>query len=330
MKYQNLSSFEKHLQGAAKLPLSRIYLVISSCPYERRKIVEKISAVIGLDVRIKEGDLEDQIAELNTASLFEGKQLLYLDGIDKLKKNGLSLLADYAARPSPFAYLLLGAGSSKQLDDLYAKGKKEMIVCDLSNEKPWDRKDRLKRMLVDEAAKAGKRLSGDAVEYLLENIGLSLPGLEQELVKLITYAGERRELTFQDVQALCGTQKSMTPWQLAEAIVWKENVPQMGKIDLALLMPLLSQTRLQLQHGLVLATLAERGAAHEEIVHHLPAVKPAALDKMLPIVKRRRSVYFKRALDALFEIELMAKNSSFEPDLILDLLMAKFTLYSRL
>ena len=326
MKYQNLASFEKHLQQAAKLHLSRIYLVVASCPYERRKIAEKISAVIGLDMHVKEGQLEEMIAELNTASLFSKEQLLYLDGVDKLKKNGLALLADYVARPSPFAYLLLGAGSSKQLDDLYAKGKKELVVCDLSNEKPWDRKDRLKRALIDEAAKAGKRLKNDAVEHLLENVGLNLLGLEQELVKLITYVGERQELLLHDVQALCGAQKSVLPWQLAEAIVWKENVQQTGKIELALLLPLLSQTRSQLQQGLALAILVERGAAHAEIAHYLPVVKPAALDKMLPIVKRRRSGYFKRALDFLFEIELMAKNSACEPDLIFDLLVAKLTL----
>jgi DNA polymerase-3 subunit delta len=313
MKFQNLSAFEKHLQQGAKLSPSRLYLVISSCPYERRKIVEKIALVLGVKEQIEEASsaqLEEQVAEWNTASLFSGKQLVYLDGVDKLKKNGLAMLAEYAAHPSPFTYLLLGAGSAKPLDDLYTKGKKELIVCDLSNEKPWDRKERLKRMLVEEAAKEGKRLKADAVEYLLENVGLSLAGL--------------------DVQALCGAQKSATPWQLAEAIVWKENpMETMGKIDLTLLFPLIFQMRSQLQNGLMIATLLERGAAHEGISHYLPAVKSAALDRMLPIVKKRRSVYFRRALDSLFEMELMAKNSSFEPDLLLDLLMAKFTLYSR-
>jgi DNA polymerase-3 subunit delta len=281
-------------------------------------------------LHLKEGQLEEAIAELNTVSLFAEKQLLYLDGIDKLKKNGLAPLADYAAEPSPFAYLVLGASSSKSLDDLCAKGKKELIVCDLSNEKPWDRKDRLKRMLVDEATRAGKRFNSDAVEFLLESVGPNLPLLEQELIKLITYAGESKELTFQDVKALCEAQKSVTPWQLAESIVWKENATLPDKIDLSLLMPMLSQTRSQLQQGLVLATLVERKASHEEIAHHLPAVKPAALDKMLPIVGRRRSIYFKRALSTLFEVELMVKNSSMEPDLIFDLLVAKLTLFSRL
>jgi DNA polymerase III delta subunit len=337
LKYQHLSAFEKHLQQAAKVHLSRVFLVVSSCPYERKKIVEKIVAAIRTDQRdfhwhtkdASQGSLEEQINGLNTVSLLSGKQVLYLDGIDKLKKNGLGVLAEYIAHPSPFAYLLLGAGSSKSLSDLYAKGKKELIVCDLSEEKPWDRKDRLRRALMDEATKAGKRLHADAVEYLLENIGLNVSGLEQELVKLITYIDDRREIALQDVHMLCGARKSATSWQLAEAMIWKESLPRSEElIDLATLLSLFSPLRLQLQQGLILAVLVERGASQEEIVHYLPAVKPATLNKMLPIVKRRQSVFFKRALDLLFDIELLTKNSSFEPGLIFDLLQTRIALFS--
>ncbi len=337
MKYQNLSAFEKHLQQAAKVHLSRVFLVISSCPYERKKIVEKIIVAIRTEQRdvhfhtqeASPGSLEEQINGLNTFSLLSGKQVLYLDSIDKLKKNGLVLLAEYVAHPSPFAYLLLGASTSKALSELYAKGKKELIVCDLSEEKPWDRKDRLRRTLLDKAVKAGKQLSGDAVGYLLENIGLNLSGLEQELVKLITYVGDRREITLQDVHVLCGVQKSLNAWQLAEAIVWKESLPRSEEpVDLAMLLSLFSPLRLQLQQGLILSVLVERGAAQEEIVHYLPMVKPAALEKMMLIVKRRHSGFFKRALDLLFDIELLTKNSSFEPGLLLDLVLTKMAVLS--
>lgn len=329
LKFQNLSAFEKHLSQAAKVHLSRIFLVISSCPYERKKIIEKVIAAVKAkhsDLAIhtqdaQQGALEEKIDELNTASLFSGQQLVYLDGIEKLKKNGLALLADYAADPSPFAYLLLGAGSGKGLDDFYDKGKKELIVCDLSSEKPWDRKDRLKHYLIDKVAKVGKRLSGEAAEILLESVGASLPYLEQEADKLITYTGERREISLADVNALCVAQKSENLWQIAEAIVWKESPPKIDE-NSDLLFPLISQVRTQLQNGLMIAILLERGAAHHEITHYLPTVKPATLDRILPIAKARKSPFFRRALDALFDIELMAKNS-IDPALIFDLLNAK-------
>ena len=276
------------------------------------------------------GDLQEQMDGLNTTSLLLGKQVLCLDSIDKLKKNGLSLLAEYAAKPSPFAYLLLGANSGKALGDLYTKGKKELIACDLSDEKPWDRKDRLKRALVDYAGIAGKKLNGDALEHLLENVGLNLPSLEQEVAKLITYVGERREMTLQDVHLLCAAQKSSTLWQLAEAIIWKEGpVKTDEEVDLSLLLPLLAQMRTQLQHGMTLASLIERGVPVGDIPPYCPTLKPASLDKILPIARSRQTPFFKRALDVLFDVELMAKNSSFDPALILDLFLTKITLLKK-
>ena len=176
----------------------------------------------------------------------------------------------------------------------------------------------------------GKHLSGDAVEHLLENVGLNLPGLEQEVEKLITYAGERREITLQDVHTLCAAQKSSTFWQMAEAIVWRDAPSKTDEaLDLSGLLPLMAQLRTQLQHGLSLSVLLEKRTPPGEIAHYFPGVKPAALDKMLPICRARQSPFFKRALDLLFDIELMAKNSSFDPPLILDLFLTKITLLKR-
>jgi DNA polymerase III delta subunit len=335
VKYQNLLAFEKHLDQAAKVQLSRVFLIVSSCPYERKKVVDKIIMAI----RVKEGEIhqqkedatqgkvEERIDALNTASLLAGKEILFLDNIDKLKKNALASLAGYVERPSPFAYLLLGASTSKGLNDLYTKGKKELVSCDLSEEKPWDRKDRLKRWLLDWAAKAGKKLHADAAEYLLEVIGLNLPSLEQEMEKLLTYAYERKELSLHDIYAVCAVQKSFTLWQLAEAIVWREDLPKENdSFDLSDLLPLIAQLRTQLQQGLALSILLEKKIPPKEITHYFPQIKPAALDKMIPVCKRRPSAFFKRSLTALFEAELMAKNSSLEPTWILDSFQSKVAL----
>lgn len=338
MKYQSLLAFEKHLEQAAKVQVSRVFLLVSPCAYERKKILHSVVSAI----RLKEGQfhlhledgiegaVEERIQALNTGSLLEGKQIVYLDNIDKLKKQELTALGEYAAYPSPFAYLILGASSSKGLSELYSKGKKELISCDLSEEKPWERQGRLKRLLLDAAVKEGKRLAGDAVEYLLENVGANLPSLEMELEKLLLYVGERREILLQDVQLLCAAQKSFTPWQFAEAIVWRESLPPVEeKLDLAFLLPLIAQLRTQLQSGLTLAILLERKAPSSEISHYLPQVKPTTLEKMVLGCKARGSAFFKRALDLLFEIELMAKNSSLEPALLLDLFLTKLTLLKR-
>lgn len=278
----------------------------------------------------EEKSLEEWMIWLNTPSLFSRKQVLYLDGIDKWKKNDLGSLALYAANPSAFSYLLLGAHSAKGLTELCAKGKKGMIICDLSEEKPWDKKDRFKRHLTDLVLKRGKRIHPDAFEQLFENVDLNLPSLEQEIEKLITYVGDKQEISLADLLLLCSSQKSLTLWQLAEAVIWKETPPKLNeRFDLSMLLPLITQLRTQLQQGMTLAILIEAGRPREEIAHHLPQLKTSFLDKILPLVKRRRSTFFKRGLDLLFDAELLAKNSGLDPTLIFDLFLSKITLLKR-
>ncbi|MES2122345.1 MAG: hypothetical protein V4492_06160 [Chlamydiota bacterium] len=331
MKYQNLLAFEKHLEQAAPNHPARVYLVVSSCSYERRKIVDKILAAIRkkeeIHLCVEEAapsSLDASIEKLNTSALFGGKLALYLDAVDKLKKPGHSAIAAYAASPSAFAYLILGAGSGKGLSEIYTKAKKELIICDLSDEKPWERKERLKRHLLHYVTTFGHVLSPDAAEYLLENVGLDLAGLEQELFKLVTYAADRKNIGLKAVETMCFQQKSSTIWQMAENLVWKgEPLKGTENVDLSLLLPLLSQIRVQLQQGLSLALLQEQGFGFEEISHYLPTMRSHLMEKLLPIARQKRPLYFKRGLRILFEIELMAKNSSIDPALLLELLSAK-------
>lgn len=267
---------------------------------------------------------ESALEKLNTHSLFGGKQVIALDGIDKLKKGNLTEIAHYVAAPSPFAYLILGAASGKTLTEIYAKGKKELVVCDLTEEKPWDRKERLKRFLVQLGAASGKVIQSDALEFLLDGLGLNLPALEQELFKLITYAGERKQIGLQDVETLCNVQKSSTLWQMAEAVVWRgKSHAEAPDFDLSLLLPLIGQIRSQIQQGLALALLQEQGFGSSEISHYLPNLRGNQLERLLPLAKAKRSPFFKRGLKVLFEIEILAKNSSVEPGLLLDLFTAK-------
>ena len=274
-----------------------------------------------LSREITDVPLKASLEELNTLSLFSGEKVLYLNGIDKLKKGDLALLTAYVEKPSSSSYLILGSASSKGMADLYTKGKKELIACDLSDEKPWELKNRLKKMIVDQADQSKKRFSPDAVDHLLELVGPSLPNLEQEVNKLITYAMERSYISLADVQLLCSAQKTPHLWELVEQIVWGSGPCKIEEtVDLSLLL---------LQHGMTVATLVERGVPFHEMAPYLPTVKPAALEKLLSPARQRPIGFFKRALDLLFETELMAKNSGFDPGWILDLFVSKLHLLKR-
>jgi DNA polymerase-3 subunit delta len=274
-----------------------------------------------------EGDLKQTLEELNTQGLFSSKKTVYLEGVDKLKKGELSSLCAYVEKPSPMAYLILGASSGKGLSELYVKGKKELIGCDLSEEKPWELKGRLKAMLIDHAAQSGKRFHPEALDYLLDHVGLHLPSLEKEVDKLMTYGMERGEISLSDVKLLCFTEKSLTLWQLIDAVVEGTSFPKIEEnVDLGVLLPLFSQLRSQLEQGLAVAVLLRRGVPPHEMAAHIPSLKPASLNKTLSLAHMRPPLFFKKALDLCFEAELMAKNSSLEPVCILEMLISKLIL----
>ena len=134
MKFQNLISFEKHL---AQGPLAPIYLIAAPCSYERRKVSEGICSALQkakgeLEFHSKEAvdnTLEEMIEALNAFSIFGKTKVLYLDAVEKLKKNGEEVLARYVANPSPFSYLILGASAVKSLN------LKGVTLCDLGGRK---------------------------------------------------------------------------------------------------------------------------------------------------------------------------------------------------
>lgn len=339
MKYQQFLAFQKHLHQSAPDHLAHLYLVAAACPYERKKIVEEIFSTLRLkhkklQIRFLEAgqaNLETLLLDLSCLSLFGGIQAIYLDGIDKLKKPMLTLLTSFILQPkssNPSSYVILGASSNQSLNELYTKGKKELIVCDLTQEKPWEKKERLKRFSLQFAKTLGKTLEEDAINSLLERIGMDLPGLEQALFKLFTYVGERAMIQRSDVEKLCQQVVENSLWQQAEWLVWKEIFPShLEKWEISDLLGFITSVRSQLQLGLSIAVFLKQGFDFQKMVHALPMVKPASLEKWILIARQKKPFYFKRGLQAVFETEVLAKNSSFSPSFLLDLFRAKWQVH---
>ena len=318
LKYHNGGSFEKHLQDAAPDHLSLVYLVVSPCPFERKKIIEKICEALLLKdppplCSPPQASIFD---ELNTRSLLGEKTVVTLDGVDKWKKAEIEPLLRYIENPSPFSHLILGAASGKGCKDLYARGKKHLVSLDLSEEKPWDRKARLERYAVHCIEQKGKNLSPQAAAHLLELLGPDLSALEQELHKLLCFIGVKKEISLSDIHAICCAKKELLPWHLAEAILWDTKpVPIDPHFDLQDLFPVIGQLRSELQTALQIRTLLEQGENPGNIREQFPQWKG---EKKIAHVRTHPSAFYRHLLHSLFEMELLAKNSSFSPTLLLN------------
>jgi len=109
LKYQNWSSFEKHLSEAAPDHLSLVYLMAIACSFERKKLFAQILAAIqkkdpGATPFLCDAaslSTTDLIDQLNSPSLFGGLSVVFFDGIEKLKKGEWKSCPAMSRSPPP-------------------------------------------------------------------------------------------------------------------------------------------------------------------------------------------------------------------------------------
>jgi len=324
MKFQKLEAFEKHFKEAYPKHLSSVYAVICGQESERKKILTSLIHLLEKECDLKKCHLAKEALEhLNSGSLFSGKVAAVLEGVDSLLESEIELLNKYVMAPNPMGHLLLGAGSSKNITALYAKGKKEMVILDLSAEKPWEERQRLQKWIVQTIHAQKKTVLPDAVEALLDRLPSDRLLLTQEIEKLLCYAADRKEITRADVEAICSSSIEQNHFQLAQQLIWGglKTVPEID--DLATLLPLVGLMRNQLEMGLKIATLLSKGAGQEEISAAFPRLWPKALQQCIDGARALSASYFKAGLMNLFDLELGLKTSQGQPEVLFTIFCAK-------
>lgn len=327
MKFNRATAFEKHLLEAKKEHLAPVYLLAIPDAFERKRMAEKVATRIGFfypdsTFIIKEAmPIMHLIDELNTISLFKKSRIIFLDSIQAIRKEELNNLIRYFANPANDTFLLIGISHAKMAQEIYMDGKKDLISCDFTEEKPWDRKERLKNYLRAFIASRKKKCSPSLIEQLLEKRGMDLAILEQDLEKIITFIGERLTIQEMDLAAICTDQKLANLWQLSEGILFsKQKISLDLEIDISCLLFLIGQLRLQLQRSLEIRVLLEKKIPYTEICLRFPTVKKNQLEKSFSFAQEKTGKWLIKALRRLFQIEMLAKNSAATPSVLLHML----------
>lgn len=340
MKYSQWRPFEKHLESAAPSHFSDVYLVISKEEFEKKNAENAILRHLGgsassLPSKVLEGESTSPDVlqgELNSFSLFaSGRQIVVLRNIDKLKAASKEVLEAYLANPSRSHYLLLTAESLPSNTNLYKKAEKCGVIFEgLNAEKPWEKEPRLLAWLQEQAALSEKNFEPQAAQALLKQIGLEVGLLHQELEKLICYVGERKAITLSDVNAICLHFPTDTIWQFGEAI-FRQQAGTAFQVVRGLLkeshalIPLLRQLRTQFQTGYQVCSLLLSGGSAMDVSSQFPYLKGALLQKQIDLARGFGHHRYKQGLILIDQTEVLAKNSSIDPDLLIDTLIIKLT-----
>lgn len=338
MKFIQLRSFEKHLVGTDLNHFSAVYFIIGKESFERKIALdallkrllpneqERACALQSHDAgQLTPGKLAD---ELYGMTLFLKKQVIVLHYEDKLDKDLMHVLEGYFSNPNPSVYLVISAAAINKNTNFYKKGEKVGIVLDLVEEKPKEKEASIAMWMHACVANGGKRIDPAAGQRLIKLVGPTQSALHGELEKLMCYIGDRPQITLDDIS------KTVTPlnvengWHLAEALFCRDVAAGL-RISKALLLDgvvffvLLRLLRTQFQTEFHICSILERGGGASEISQLFPYMKGHVLDKHMEMALSYGFKRFKQALLKIDETELEAKNSSLDPDLLMERLVIK-------
>jgi DNA polymerase III subunit delta len=131
------------------------------------------------------------------------------------KKTAEDPLQNYLDRPNPDCVLIFdmekfGARNQSPFKELAAKAQ----VVEFGLLKDAEAADWVK----NRAGQQKKKMSADAARLMVAQLGISLGLLASELEKLSIFVGDRDEITAKDVEALTGTSRERSVFELTKAI----------------------------------------------------------------------------------------------------------------
>lgn len=340
MKYDQLKAFEKHLEGSFPHHFSNLYMILAKDEGERKIAVEKLLNFLLADSKDRslslvnfDGeklDLESVFSELNTNSLFGGKRVILVHNGDKLQKKQMEAFQHYFAHPSRKHYLAISAASINRNTNFYKQAEKAGVIFDQGEEKPWEKEKRLVEWIFGRVAENKKQISPQVCQCLIKQIGTDQILLEQELQKLFCFASDRQEITLQDLSAVCVSVNIESVWQLGDALFRKDAKTSLKIMkdqldDGVVLLTLLRQIRSQFQTEFHVCSILSSGGNSQDIAAEFPYMKGAILDKHIQTAGRFGMDSFKKAILAIDETELMAKNSIADASYLAERLIISLT-----
>jgi DNA polymerase III subunit delta len=298
-------------------------LIIAKDPEERRRALDHLLKKEKAPLIFFESEgFEAFFQEIETLPFLSKTKAVVLQDLDLLNKEQIERLATYLENPNPWISLYLTTSSLPAQSKLI---KKSDPVVRIKEEKPWEKEKRLVEWVIGEATAGGVVLSSGSAQTFVRAVDSQF--LKKELEKLICYVGERREITLNDIHAVCTPVHHETLWQLGEAIFAGQTPTalRIGRILLEegmALFPLIAHVRTQFHTSLKVLTLYHQ-KGKEAVSLAFPYLKGGLLDKKIAAASSFGFERLKLGLVYLFEIELKAKNSAIDPALLLEILLVK-------
>ncbi|OGU30476.1 MAG: DNA polymerase III subunit delta [Ignavibacteria bacterium GWA2_55_11] len=218
----------KHDAFAVRVARGEIGPVTLLVGEEALLIDECVDAIVGasVDVPMREfnldildgakTDVRDVLAKASSFPMMSDRRAVVVKSFERLVagEKARELFAAYVLRPLNSTRLVLIAEAPDFRKKPFTDLKKHADVVEFKklyeNEVPgW---------IVQRCRTMGKKIDLDAARLLQGYVGDSLMSIQRELEKLITFVGDRSELSVDDVSAIAGASRGFTVFDLQNAI----------------------------------------------------------------------------------------------------------------
>jgi DNA polymerase-3 subunit delta len=311
----------------------------------RKAIIEAVVPESAREWGVARCDASDDepsaiLALAATPSLLAPRQVVFVRGIEAWEKLGekardalLADLAAYFARPAASSMLVFEAESLDQRLKLWKLLSEEVLVVGLElPEEPQARARAAGAILMEMAKDAGVTLDKDAAEELTELAGADLAAARTEISKLATYAGDRKRITREDVEALVVSGRKYSVWELAEVFASRETSRAMTFLE-----SLLREGEQPVQIVGAMAWMCRKLLEAQDLPAQTSKFQAAGRLQMRPPMaelalresRRIPKAQLLEGLAALYEADSRLKSSAPNPRAILEFLMARFAAAGR-
>ena len=219
-KASNNSTIADLERSLAAGDVKPVYLLVGEEAFQRHRARNLIhDRIVGkekgsVSIFTSDDPLETILADLRGDSLFASRRMVEVIGAEKLLREKCDAVLRYLERPSASGVLVLDAakvdGRTKLPGTVRAAGM--MVDC------PPIRDGELAGWLRAEVARRGCKISNAAAIALIDEVGNNLFGLSAEVDKLVTYAGDKKEIDADEVSRLTGSARSWATWAITDAL----------------------------------------------------------------------------------------------------------------
>lgn len=239
---------------------------------------------------------------------FFSETFVVIEKAHELSAKAQELIIAFAKKPMAKVWLLLHATGKND----FAKHMDHVAIPEV---KPWDKQGKIQEWISGYLKAQGIKVSSQVATYIASTGTTDRFFLREELEKLITYVGDKKEITQNDVKAISAFEHEETVWQLSDAFLLRDRQKAASILQHLLQQQaspflLVRQLRNVCHQALMMLSLSESGV--HNVQEHFPQLRGSIFDKNFKLAKEAGTAFLTKSLLLLDKTERALKDSPFD------------------